>query len=224
MLKARKKVTKRQIKEDKLVTTYFKTIDFFNRNSKHVTIGLVAVIAVFVLVILFSRSKKTAELNASEQLTRANAEISQNNLNQATDILLNMVENYSGTRSAGNGVYLLAYTYFQKGDYEKARIHFEKYLDDYAKDPILSSAAYSGLGASLEQENKYLEAAQWYEKGAQKFADHFNAPQQLLDAGRCYSLASRMDKAKVCYETIIQKYSNSTLKSDAELYLAKLKG
>lgn len=224
MLKARKRITKRQIKEDKFVTTYFKTIDFINKNSKNVTIGLVAIIAIIVLLVLMARSKQTAELNASEQLAKANAEISQNNLTQAVDILLNMVDNYSGTNSAENGVYLLAYTYFQKGDFEKAQSYFKKYVDKYRKNPILSSSAYSGLGASLEQQGKFLEAAEWYEKGAKKYPNHFNATQQFMDAARCFGLANQKDKAKACYETIIENYPKSNLKNDAELYLAKMSG
>lgn len=224
MLKARKRITKRQIKQDKFVTTYFKTVDFINQNSKAVTIGFVALMAIIVLFMLMARSKQTAELKASEQLARANTEISQNNLTQAIDILLNMVDNYSGTNSAENGMYLLAYTYYQKGEYEKAQSYFEKYLDDYGDNELLASSGYSGLAASLEQQGKFSEAAQWYEKGANKFSEHFNAPQQWIDAGRCYSLANQKDKAKVCYKMLVEKYPESTLKNDAELYLAKMSG
>lgn len=222
MLKARKKITKRQIKEDKLVTYYFKTIDFFNRNSKYVTIGLTAIIVVVILVTLFRRAKQRAELEASAQLTKALTQIEQNNLSQATDILVSLAEKYSGTTSAESGVYLLAHSYYQKGDFEQAKIYFEKYVNDYHKNPILSSAAYTGLGASLEQQKKYLEAAQSYEQGARQFADGANAPQQLFNAARCYMLANRNDQARLCLEKIVEKYSNSKLKSDAEFYLAKL--
>ncbi len=224
MLKARKRITKRQIKEDKFVTMYFKTIDFIKQNSSKVTTGLVVVVVIIALIILFVRSKRTAELNASEQLAKANAEIARGELQQAIDILLNMCDNYSGTNSASKGVYLLAYTYFHKGEYENALMYFKKYLDDYADDPILTSGVYSGMGASLEQQSKYLEAAQSYEKGAKRFADQFNAPQQFMDAGRCYMLENRIVEARNCYETILEKYPESGFKNDAELYLAKLRG
>jgi TolA-binding protein len=224
MLKARKRITKRQIKEDKFVTTYFKTVDFINKNQKNVMIGFISILAIIVLFLFMARSRQSAELKASEQLAKANTEISQNNLTQAIDILLNMVDNYSGTKSAENGAFLLAYTYFQKAEYEKAQSNFEKYLDDYGANKILTSSAYSGLAASLEQQGKFLDAAEWYEKGANKFSEHFNAPQQLLDAGRCYGLANRNDKAKVCYEALLEKYPKSNLKNDAELYLAKMAG
>jgi TolA-binding protein len=224
MLKARKRITKRQIKEDKFVTFYFKAVDFLKENMNKVTIGLVAVLAIIVLIMLFRQSKKSAELNASVQLAKANSEIAHGQYQQSIDILLNMVNNYSGTSSASRGVYMLAHTYYQSGEYENAITYFKKYLDDYGKDPILTSAAYSGLGACFEQQDKLSEAAQSYEKGATKFAENFNAPQQLMDAARCYALENRIADAKTCYEKVIEKYPKSDLKNDAELFLAKLKG
>ncbi len=224
MLKARKRITKRQIKEDKFVTFYFKVMDFVKQHSSKVTIGLIAVAVIIILTFFIIQSKKQAELNASEQLAKANTEIARGELQQTIDILLNMIENYSGTKSASKGVYLLAYTYFQKGEYENAITYFNKYLDDYTDDPILSSAAYSGIGACFEQQGKFLEAARSYETGAEKFVEHFNAPQQLMDAARCYKLENLTADARKCYETVIQNYPDSGLKSDAELFLAELKG
>jgi len=224
MLKARKRITKRQIKEDKFVTFYFKAMDFVKQHSNKVTIGLIAVAGIILLTFFITQSKKTAELNASEQLAKANTEIARGEVQQTIDILLNMSENYSGTKSASKGVYLLAYTYFQKGEYENAMTYFNKYLDDYADDPILGSAAYSGIAACYEQQGKFLEAARSYEKGANKFADHYNAPQQFMDAGRCYKLDNRVADARKCYEIVIEKYPDSGFKADAELFLAELKG
>ena len=224
MLKPRKHITKRQIKEDKFVTFYFKFVDYLKQNMNKVTIGLAVILAVIIFTMLVYRSKKTAELNASVKLAEANSKMVRGDLQQTIDILLNMTENYSGTNSASRGVYFLAYAYFQKGEYENAVTYFKKYLDDYANDPILTSAAYSGLGACYEQMGKYAEAAQFYEKGATKFMDHFNAPQQLMDAARCYFSVNRFADARNCYETVIKKYPESEFKNQAELFLARLKG
>ncbi len=222
MLKPRKKVTRRQIKEDPLVTYYFKTQDFLREHSQKIYIGAIALLAIIFIVIMFARSKRSAELNASEALTRANYQLSMNKTQEAIDILLNMVDNYSGTKSAAKGVYLLGKAYFEKGDYEKAEFYFRRYIDDYGDDPILIGGAYSGLGASLEQQNKFSEAAKVYEKGAEKYEKHFLAPRLLMKAGRCYQRANDIAKAKSCYQKIIEKYAESEFKNDAELYLAKL--
>jgi len=222
MLKPHKKITKRQIKEDPLVTYYFKTLDFMREHAQKFYIGTIAVLVLIFLSIMFAKSKRNAELNASEALTKANYELSQNKTQEAIDILLNMVDNYSGTKSAAKGVYLLGKAYYEKGSYEKAQMYFQRYIDDYGDDPILIGGAYSGLGASLEQQDKFLEAAQIYEKGAKKLANNFLAPRLWMKAGRCYQRANEISKAKACYKTVIDKYAESELKTDAELYLAKL--
>ncbi len=222
MLKPRKRITKKKIKEDKLVTTYFKTLDFFKENSQKISIALIAMLAVVIIVVMIVRSKRTAELQASEQLAKANVAIMQTEHQEAIDILLSMVENYSGTKSAARGIYLLGKVYYAQEDYEKSLFYFKQYLDDYANDRILTSASYSGVGSSLEEQAKYAEAAEYYYKGATKFSDNFNAAQQLMDAARCYTLANQYAKAKSCYQMIIDEYEDGGLTSDAKLYLAKL--
>lgn len=224
MLKPRKRITKKQIKEDPLVTTYFKSIDFIKEHSQKITTGVIVLLSVVVLLVFLMRSKRAAEFDASEQLAKANVELSQNKSQEAIDILLNMIDNYSGTNSAAKGVYLLAKAYYEKGEYDKSLLHFEKYLDDYGDDKILASAAFSGIASCYEQLGKYLDAAQYYKKGAEKFPEHFGAAQQLIDAGRCFSLANQKAQAKECYQLILDNYSKNSLKSDAELYLAKLSG
>ena len=200
MLKPRKKITKRQIKEDPLVTTYFKSIDFIKEHSQKITTGLLILFAIIILVIFLVRSKRNAELDASEQLAKANVQLSLNKTQEAIDILLNMIDNYSGTNSAATGVYLLAKAYYEKGDYDKSLLLFERYLDDYGDDKILASAALTGIGYSYEQLGKYLEAAKIYEKGANKYPEHYTAAQQIFDAGRCYMLQSKFAQAKKCYQ------------------------
>ena len=224
MLKPRKKITKKQIKEDPLVTTYFKTIDYLKEHSQKFTTGLVVVLAIIVLIIFLVRSKRTAELAASAELAKVSVELSQNKTQEAIDILLNMIDNYSGTNSAAIGVYLLGKAYYEKGDFDKSLLQFEKYLDDYGDDKILASAAYSGIAASYEQLGNYLEAAKNFWQGAKTYPEHFNAPRQLFDAGRCFMLADQKARAKECYQMIVDKYSENSLKNDTELYLAKLNG
>ena len=45
-----------------------------------------------------------------------------------------------------------------------------------------------------------------------------------MNAARCYALENRFADAKNCYEKVIEQYPKSDLKSDAELFLAKLNG
>ncbi|MDW7682102.1 MAG: tetratricopeptide repeat protein, partial [bacterium] len=67
------------------------------------------------------------------------------------------------------------------------------------------------------------EAAQAYQKGADKYPNDFNSDQLLMNAGRCYLKANQIAEARECYQTVVEKFEDSNYKLDAELYLAKLK-
>lgn len=224
MLKPRKKVSRKQIKEDKLVTYYFKAVDYMNQNSK-IVFGVTAGILIAVtLFFLYSWSKKTAELNSSLELTKARVELVNNNQQKTIDILISMINNYSGTKSAGRGVFYLANIYFEQGKFDEAFQNYKKYIDDYNDDDILSTSSYSGMGACLEQKREFLEAAKYFKKGAQKYPQKFEAPEQLMSAARCFKLANNKVEARELYKKIIEDYPNSNFKRNAELYLNELQG
>ena len=224
MLKPRKRLTKRQMKEDKLVTTYFKVMDYVNQNSKVVSGIGIGIVAVIMVTMLFIRSKRNAELSASQELTRASVELATNNEEKAVDILRSMIENYSGTRNAKTGIFYLANIYYNQGKYDEALTYFKKYIDANSNNIILSSSAYSGAGACLEQQKEYLEAAQYYQKGAEKYAEHFEAPGQLMSAARCFTLANNKIEAQKLYQKVVANYPKSMHKRTAELYLSELQG
>ena len=67
MLKARKKITKREIKEDPLVTFYVRTQKFLQKHSKPFYIGILAVIVIATFIMLDSRSRRTGNIRAEYQ-------------------------------------------------------------------------------------------------------------------------------------------------------------
>ncbi|MBD3287470.1 tetratricopeptide repeat protein [candidate division KSB1 bacterium] len=224
MLKPRKRLTKKQIKEDKLVTYYFKAIDYINENSKIVFGIIIGIIAIVALLYMYSWSKENAEMSASLELTKAREELKNTQPERATDILRSMINNYSGTKSAGRGVYHLANIMYSQSNYDEAFNYYKKYIDDYNDDPILASSSYSGMGACMEQKEEFLKAAEYYKKGAQKFSKNFEAPRQLMAAARCYKLANNRAEAEKMYQKVIDKYPDSAQKRDAELFLSELQG
>ena len=67
-LKPLRHVKKKEIKEDKLVTTYFQTRDYFEENKKKIFQIGGGLIALIVLVTFWVSSKKGAEYDASYEL------------------------------------------------------------------------------------------------------------------------------------------------------------
>lgn len=221
MLKPRKRLTKRQMKEDKFVTYYLKAHDFVTSNGRLISY-IVGGIAVIILVgFIWSKKKMEKENSAIVELTKAKVEYFNNNYEAAADILKDLVENYGGTDSGKLGVYYLANAYFNVKNYMKAEEYFRKYLE-VGDDKTMKEAALSGVAACLEEQGNYLEAAKKYKEAAEDYSSSFLAPQNLYDSARCFSLAGNQEMAKESLNTIIEKYSDSNLKSDAEIFLAEL--
>ncbi|MBN2093680.1 tetratricopeptide repeat protein [candidate division KSB1 bacterium] len=222
MLRPRKKFARKKVKEDKLVTTYLKIMDYYEMYQKYILGGVAAIIVIILLVVMVSSNRREAEIKASGELAAARMQLSNMNLDAAADSLEKLVTRYDGTNSAGVGSFYLANTYFLQKKTELAQKYFEEYLSDYASDPMLSSSALAGLAACHEEKKDYKKAAELYEDAVEKYPSVFNAAEKLMNAARCYNLAGNKENAKRIYQKVIDKYANSGLKNDAEIYLAEL--
>ena len=146
MLRPKRRLKRREIKEDKFVTFVARWTDFFNENGKYVVMGLGAVVLLVVIVYFMAVSKRDANLSASGGLLRATDFYNQNQYDAAIPILQNVVDSYSGTPNAGVAVYYLATSYYAKENYSEAKRNFKLYIDDYGDNPLFVSSANAGLG------------------------------------------------------------------------------
>ena len=84
------------------------------------------------------------------------------------------------------------------------------------------SAAYAGSAACDEQSKNYQEAAQEYERTVEKIPDSIFAPNYLLSAARCYTLAKMPDEAINVYDKLIKDYPDAREKDEALMLKAML--
>ena len=216
MLKPRKRISRQQIKEDKLITFTAKASEFYRRHSRNILAAAGIGIVLVVVVGFFINSRAQAEKAATFDLTLAKVEIGQRNYENAAQKLAEIVENYSGTRAAGDALFFLGNVHIDQRNYEQARDELNKYLDRYGNDPQFASSAIAGLGFIDEQEKQYREAAEKYLEAANKYPREYNAPQYLLNAGRCFALAGDLSNARETYKKILDIYPESDLKQKAE--------
>jgi len=222
MLTPKKKLTRHQMKEDKLVTTYFKAIDYVNQHTREIAYAAIGIVVVLALAFFMIRSKREAEENASVELAKAKMEFSRKAYPAAIDILKKLVENYDGTKSAGLGTIYLAHAYMHQQDYANAQAAFEAYLDGYGDDDLLAGAATTGIAATYDERKEYAKAAELYEKAANNFSDLMYAPTWLMDAARCHANAGNKPSAQQALKKIIDKYPKTAILDDAKGYLAEL--
>ncbi len=222
MLRPSKKLTKREIKEDGLVTAYVRVQKFIQRYGKQLNIAGLIVLAVIVISVFMVRSKRSAELTAMGRLGVVEQSYFLNDYTKAIADLNIILETYSGTKAAGRATFFIANSYFETEDYENAEKYYQAYIDDYAHNKVFSASSLAGIAACRESTDQIKEAAQFYEDAGMKFSKSFNAPFYLKEAGRCYVQAQEFEKGKAIYKLIIEKYEASSIKQEAEFLFESL--
>lgn len=225
MLKPQKRFSRREkshMKEDKLVTAWFKTIDYVEHNSKNFLFGLTAVVLLAGGGYFYKWNLQQEEQQASVLFAKGKQAFDNQNFDAAIDSLGRLTNKYSGTSSAGVGTVYLANAFMQKKDYATAERYYRMYLDDYDNDDILSIAAAAGVAASFEERGEHAEAAELYEKAARDYDASYRAPELLLDAARAYRAAQNLDAARRVLATLLEKYPDSSFSEEAKLLQAEL--
>ncbi|NLP12053.1 tetratricopeptide repeat protein [bacterium] len=222
MLRPRKHLSKKELKEDKLVIFYAKATAWLENYKTYLIAGVAAVIVLALGIFFYYQSSQSSEKNASVELAKATRVYENGNVQSAIPMLSNLVKSYGRTASGKIARFYLANAFFQTKDYDNAKINYQKFIDSFSGDEHFQAAAHGGLAASLEEKKQYAEAAAVYGKAAEKYADTVHAPLFLFKAARCYQQAGKPDQSKVLLQRIVDKYPKSAEKDEAVLQLAML--
>ncbi|NQT27953.1 tetratricopeptide repeat protein [candidate division KSB1 bacterium] len=222
MLQPRKRMTKREIKEDPLVTAYAKTQKWIQLYQKYINIALIAVLAVVVIGVFMGRSKNQAELSAEGQMGVIEQYYYYRQFDRAIEGLERIVDSYAGTKSAGRACIFLANSYFENGDYQSAETYYNMYVDDYNHVDLFSAASLTGIAACMENRMEWLSAAQHYEQAGIQYNKLSSAPFNLKSAARCYVKAGEPEKAKLAYESVLAMSPDASFASEIEVLVETL--
>jgi len=215
------RITKKEIKQDKFVTFTLKLSEWLQKHLNQVLMGAggVVLIAVIVFFVLSSQSKR--ERKGAELLGKASLELQSGDLGTAAGDLQTVVNQYGSTKSAEQAAFLLASAYYYGKDYAQAQSFFEKYLDKYKKDPIVSASAQAGIAECHMQRGNYLLAGENFVKAASLDTNNFLSPQYLLQAADAYLKADQKEKAKELLNKLIKEYPDSKVVNQAKIQLAE---
>ena len=218
MLTPRKRITKKQLKEDKLITYSVKAKDWIEENQKFVLGGLLAIVILIGAFFLISSSRKKAAAASSLELATAMQVYESRDYTNAISLFTDIVNSYKSTKSGKIARFYLAQSLYKTGEYTAAQEHFRKFASSFNQDDFIKRSALMGEAACLEQQDQFAEAAVKFERIATKYPEAPRAAQFYLRAARCYDLAGNSEKADMLYQKIIDDYPDSAEKNDAVLY------
>lgn len=227
MLTKRKKLTKKEIKEDKLVEFYYKTQNYIQQNTNKVLIYAGSLLVVIVAVIMFINFRNTKNEEAGLLLSRVmelydqGAYLEAIEGKQGSDIvgLKKIVEDYGSTENGETAKIYLANSYAFLGQYEKAL----EYYEDYGgSNEIYKAAALAGQAGYYASRNEYKKAAELFEKAANVTETNPSRPEYLLRAGINFMKAGQKDEAKALFQIVRDNYKTSLAFPQVDRYFTEL--
>ncbi|MBD3226085.1 MAG: tetratricopeptide repeat protein [Caldithrix sp.] len=222
MLKPQKKFSKKELKEDKFITSAMQAKAYIEDNYRQVTTTVLVILAVVVAIMGYRYYHNQRVEKASILLGKAQLEYQNMNTPKAKQFLSRLIEAYDGTDAADKGKFLMANIQFQNDKIVEAKTYFEEFIDSYSGSKILISSAYGGLAACYEAEDNHSEAAETYIKAQRKAPDFVEAPNYLYLAGQNYLELDQREKARELFLEIQEEYPDSERSDDAKASLIML--
>ena len=217
------KMTKRQMKEDPLVTAAFRATELWERRGRAILIALGAVLLIALLVFFVMRTRAGAEQRATGDLFRAMVALNQGDPTSAAPMLKEIVDNAPGTKAARNAMLLLGDASLAQRNPREAVTWYQKYLDKTGGQDDLEMAGYYGLGAAHEDAGDFAKAAEAYANAAERAPSVNERGRAMLAQARTLLRAGQGKKAIEIYgKTAVLTGVEAPIRDAANLHLGEL--
>ncbi len=226
MLNPQKKITKKEIKEDKLVTGYFTARQWAEENSRLLVYIVLGIVACIGLGYVWMQNRADDADKAMTQLAKIEPYYDQNKYELAINGvpqegaqgLKFIVDNFGGTRAGEMARLYLANSYFALNEYEQA---LEQYKNISIDDKIITASAYAGVASCYEAQGDHEKAATYFEKAAKKNLTMIQAPENLQRSAWNYAVAGNKEKAIELLNMLKKEFPNSAYSRNADKYIAE---
>jgi len=236
------RLTKKQVKEDKLVTTVEKISIFMTAQWKKLVgagVGIVVIIAIIIGIYSYTVSKndKTVSIIGEAATLYENAESAMSKDGNKPSTLSKYetakakfqeaIQHGGNKNIVSKALIYSALCSYQAGKYTEAIADYEKILKKYSKGENAISAR-DGIAKSYEQigdEASLRKAAQYYDE-ISKNPESYLTSAAFLGKGRCYEKLGDQEQALATYKMVVEKFkqkvaSATQLKSKSVVELAK---
>ncbi len=227
MLTKKKKLSKKEIKEDKLVSFYYKSYGYITENSKQVLSYLGAFIVVVALVAFYLNHRSQQNKEAGVQLAKvmslydggAYLEAIEGQAGTNTLGLKRIVEDYGSTENGETAKIYLANSYNFLGKSDEAFKYYQVYSGSIN---IFKATALAGQAGYYADKKDFAKAADLYKQAAHVTKEDVLNPDYLLHAGINYLNSGDNKSAKEMFDTIKKDYASSTANREVNQYMAQV--
>ncbi len=226
MLRPSKKITRKELKEDKLVTTYSLVTSYYEKNKRTISIALLATLLVIAAIVVYVRNRADASEKAQAGLGAISSYIDNGQYQTAIDGIPSrniqglraIVENFGSSPGGELARFQLASALLALGKYDEALEHYKSFSPPNA---LLDAGRRAGLGTCYEARKEYEDAAAEFEKAAAADATDPRVPEFLHNAARNYAAAGEKEQAVEIWKRLKKSHAASSYGRDAERYIVQ---
>jgi len=221
-------LTKKELKEDSLITGYYKAYALFEQYKKEVFIGLGVAALIIAGIIFYNYYQNEQSIKAETALAKVmpsydgGAYLEAIEGKAGTDILglQKIVDSYGSTEKGNVAKIYLANSFYNLGKVEKAKEYYDSYS---GSNEMFRATSYAGLAACAESAEKWEEAANEYIRAAKVSDKNALTPRYLILAAVNYIKLNKVNEAKELLDQVKADYSYSLFARDADKYLQLVK-
>jgi len=227
MLSKRKKLSRKELKEDGLITFYYKTVGLYEKYRQNFLIGGVAVIVLAAASFFYMQQKKSNNEKANIELSRVLPlfdsgmflEAIQGNPQTKVLGLKKIVAEYGNSENGEIAKVYLAHAYSYLGKVDEALKNYEDYG---GSNDLFKAAALAGEAACWESKNDLEKASELYRKASSVSEENVLNPQYLLFSGIDLLKLKKNSEAKELFERIKKDFPATVSGREVERYLAQV--
>jgi len=206
-----KRKVKRQLKENELVSTITRIIEFSKKKSRQlITLGvlIIAVVIVFIGIKIVEAHKRTNESRVLDQVLRLSSQMSDN------PEKINELEKVAGNGKFSRLAYVqLASHWYEKGELEKAHTCLEK-IPENRKDFIYYQSK-NLLAQVCIRQKKYDRALEICQRIEEENPAEYSMDAILFKKAQALKEKGEKDKALEVYRKIQEDYPQTYYGYDA---------
>lgn len=220
---SRKRITKKELKEDAFVSAAFETSHFIKENMTRIVLGIVGLLVLTGGIWLYVNYRTERKAEASLALFRAEAVYMNGNFALAATEFDRVAEDYSGTVEGAKAVFFAGDSYFKAGRFDMARERFEQARRELPQRSPLMINCVNGLAAVAEQLADHDRAIELYREALGLCRYDYERVIVLGGLSRALEAAGRNEEALKVMDEIVEKYPRNPRTPLIREYRAELR-
>ncbi|MDA3954093.1 MAG: tetratricopeptide repeat protein [Bacteroidales bacterium] len=221
-----KKKEKSQDQFESVENALSKTEHYIEENQKSLTIIVLAIIIIVGGYLGYKRFFETPKENeAKSQIWMAEQYFASDSFNLALNGdgnylgFLDIIEEYSITKSANLAYYYSGISYLHLGQFENAIEYLKQFESD---DKMVAPIAYGAIGDAYLELNNLDDALVFYNKAVNTSENNFTTPIYLLKVSFVHKQNGDYKKALETYKKIEKDFPNTAEGRQVSKYIAQV--